>query len=205
MVTTSNIAAASAADVQAAIDKVPCEFVVEGCGAEIHAIATELVKDEYRNALIPHTMDELIDIQVEEGVAALLMQHCFGSTELVVGINTRKLVVALDMFDWEECKNGEDLKQDIKMNKVPAERVKKSLAMWLPMGEQRTVQATMESLAALWGANRCGFWGKFNGILNKHFSPKDKKALIEMATSVTQFYKVVKKGGSKSKRRRRTI
>ena len=62
LLSTSKIAAASAADVQAAIDKVPCEFVVEQCGAEIHAIATELVKDEYRNVLIPQTMDELLTI-----------------------------------------------------------------------------------------------------------------------------------------------
>ena len=53
----------------------------------------------------------------------------------------------------------------------------------------------MESLGALLGEKKMGFWGKLTSTVSEHFSPKDKKELLDMATSIVQFYKVTKSGG----------
>ena len=87
-------------------------------GQDLHAIATELNKPDHEG-VVPSTKKELSSVKVDDNVAALLLQQVFGSTELVVGLHARKLVCALDMFDWEE--SGATKKQDVKMVKVPAE------------------------------------------------------------------------------------
>lgn len=158
----------------------------------IQSIAAELIKPEH-NGRIPSTKQGLLGCNVDETVASLLMQHVFGSTELLVGLDTRKLLVALDMVDWEE--SGVKEKTDIKMAKVPAERVRKSLATWLPKGEGRTFQEFIENIGQILGANPVGFWGRLSRTLSQHFSSKDKKELQNMAENIVRFYKVTKSGG----------
>jgi hypothetical protein len=128
-------------------------------------------------------------------VAALLMQQVFGSTELVVGLHARKLVCALDMYDWEE--SGATTKEAIKMSKIPAERFKKSLATWLPKGERRAFQDTMEALGSVLGENRVGMFGKMQGIIIRHNATKNKKQMTDMVEKIIQFYKVTKSGGKR--------
>jgi len=156
-------------------------------GETIFVVATELKKV---GSLVPYEKEGLKAIKVDDTVAALLMQQVFGSTELVVGLHARKIVTALDMFDWEET--GVTKKGDVKMVKITAERVKKSLKQWMPKGEGRSFHDVMDSLGALIGSDDRGTWGKVKKTISLHFSPKDKKDLDEILLTITQFYKVTK-------------
>lgn len=114
------------------------------------------------------------------------------------------MAVALDFIDWEDtAKEGEEiLKQDVKMEFVTEKHVQKSLATWLPKGEQGAIQDAMDILGGLFGTDAPGFCGKFDTFISKHFSAKDKKKLKDMYNTVSQFYRSVRAGGSNSKRRK---
>lgn len=164
--------------------------------ASIKSIAEELVKPAHAGR-IPTTKEGLLGCNVDDSVASLLMQHVFGSTELLVGLDTRKLLVAVDLVDWEE--SGAKEKPEVKMAKITADRVRKSLATWLPKGDGRTFQDCIEDIGQVMGENSVGFWGKFTRLLNTNFSVKDKKELQDMAESVMAFYRATKSGGRRSR------
>ena len=181
----------SQAEVQTCIDTV--DPAITGCAATILKVATELAKPEY-NGQIPTTKAGLIGATISESVATKLMQDVFASTELVVSFHARKIVVALDLHDWEESTKN---KQEFKMKMLSAERARKSLLKWIPKGQRRHFQETMDALGDTLGVGEKGFWGKFTDTLNRHFNTKDKKALTEMAESIVQFYRAIKRGGRK--------
>ena len=164
------------------------------CAQTILSVATELDKAKY-NDQIPTTKEGLVGATISETVATKLMQDVFASTELVVGRHARKIVVALDLHDWEESAKN---KQDFKMTKLGPERARKSLLKWLPKGEKRNFQETMDALGDTFGEGEVGTWGKFKDTLNRHFNTKDKRALTEMVESIVRFYKSTKRGGRKN-------
>ena len=156
-------------------------------GETLLQLAKDII-DEGGN--VPFSAEGLERIGVNEVVAKMLSQQVFGSTEVVIGHNTRKLVCALDLYDWEE--HGAKHKQDIKISKIPANYVQRSIATWVAKGEGIAFQETMELLAEVIGSNRVGFWGQLKNVVNKHFSPMDKKKLLDMALNVIQFYKATR-------------
>jgi endonuclease III len=162
-------------------------------GATIHSIATEVMKAPH-NGMVPATKKALIAVKVDEDVASLLMSHVFGSTEMAIGLHARKIVCALDLFDWED---SGATKQDLKMAKVTASQVKRSLCTWVPKGEGRTFLVTLEALGENIGRNEIGFWGKMTKVINERFSPKDKKLLHDMLTKIAQFHKSTRSGGKR--------
>ena len=161
-----------------------------GFGENIHQIATEL---QNNGGTVPTAKDDLVALGVDETVARMMMQQVFGSTHLVIGLHTRKVLCALDMFDWEA--SGAVSKKDVKMAKITGDHVKRSLETWLPKVETRTFQYTMESIGEVIGKNPVGFWGKLKAIINKNFSAKDKKIVFDMVESILRFYKATKSGG----------
>ena len=187
LMTVDQMAASNGDELQNAIGD---GYTGTSIGDDLHSIATELAKV---GGVVPTDKAGLLEIGVDETVTRLLMQQVFGSTELVIGLHTRKLVCALDMFDWEE--SGVSCKKDVKLVKIPAGHVTRSLTTWIPKGDGRTFQETMEGLGAAIGGNQIGFWGTLKSVINKHFSQKDKKELLEMATSIVQFYKATRSGG----------
>jgi len=94
-------------------------------------------------------------IGLTEEVNAPLMQRVFGCTGLHCGLHLRKLVVAIDFIDWESA--GVSSKLDIKMTKVPAAHVQRSLLTWIPQGERLVMFDTLEELAFVIGSSKKGF------------------------------------------------
>ena len=144
---------------------------------------------------VPSTRDSLKAIGVEDGVAQLLMMHVFGSTELVISLNARKILTALDLFDWEET--GAKSKMECKMVNVQAERARKSTMTWIPKGDAILFHDVMDSLGSLLGPDTRGVWGKVTEVIKKHFAFNDKKDLEEWALEIIRFYKVARSGGRK--------
>ena len=118
----------------------------DGAGESIYTVATELLKDSY-NGRVPTTKKDLLAVNVDPNVASLLMQDVFGLSELVVSIHARKIVIALDMIDWEET--GATLKSLLKTQAISVYRVKESLSTWLPKGEALHFHDVMESLGTV--------------------------------------------------------
>ena len=187
--TIEEMAGSTVAELQSHIDP---DDTKETVGTILHAVATQLHND---GGTVPTTKDALVDCGVENIVARLLVHRVFGSTELVIGLHCRKVVCALDMFDWEE--SGANKKDSIKMARVPAGPVRSSLQAWLPKGQWQPFQEALDSLGRVVGANEVGFWGKLKTVVNKHYSPADKKKLMAMAESILQFYKATKSGERK--------
>jgi len=94
-----------------------------------------------------------------------MMQHVFRCTDLCFGAAFRKVVVAVDLFDWEE--GGVAEKENVKMAKIPLANVKKSVLTWLPNGQRLVIQDTLEVLAIAIGRNRSGFWGQLQKVANQ--------------------------------------
>ena len=160
----------------------------------IHSVATNLHTRDGGQPF-PTTLVELLGYGVDEHVARSLMQHVYGATDIVIGLHTRKMVCALDLFDWEET--GYEKKCNVKLKYVTASQVKKSIRTWIPKGQGKAFQDTMESLGAVLGRNEKGFWGGLTRVLNKRFSTKDKQALLKMVEDVICFYKATRSGGKK--------
>ena len=99
------------------------------------------------------------------------------------------------MVDWEET--GATKKTEVKMVDLPASRVKKSLLRWLPLGEKAAFYDIMDSIGTLLSDQHIGMWGRVTSTINGHFCPKDKKLLMEMAESISQFYRATAGGGKK--------
>ena len=114
------------------------------------------------------------------------MHGVFGSTDIFIGLHARKIVTALDFFDWEE--SGTSVKSEVKMQSITGKHVKESLKTWMPKGEARFFPELMESLGMLLGADTCGTYGKVKKVINQRFSPADKKTLVIMVDCIIQFY-----------------
>lgn len=190
MITCQEIGGSTREAVQLVINRIDAENTT--AAESIIAVAKCV---EEAGGAIPSTHDGILEIPTMDSRVASQLMTIFGSTELAVGLHTRKLVVALDMFDWEET--GVEHKTDVKMASVPAERVKKSLTTWMPFGERRASQEMLESVGNVIGSDRIGFYGKLKACIGKHFNPTDKKELLEMTDSIVQFYKTTKGGKRK--------
>jgi endonuclease III len=151
-----------------------CNTGIKAVGASIHTVASLLVNGH--DGVVPQTRAELLKLKVDATVSDLLLLDVFGAPQLVVGLHARKILVALDMVDWEET--GATLKSDVKMVDVKAGNVKKSLQTWLPLGEKAGFHDLMESLGAIVSDKSCGVWGKVRRTINGNFNAKDKKSLI---------------------------
>jgi endonuclease III len=141
---------------------------------------------------VPQDRATLKSYGVDDVTASLLLTQVFGATELIVGLHARKILIALDMVDWEFT--GEE-KTKLKLSKLPAEKVKRSLFTWLPKGEASTFHDTMNSIGNLLCARTQGDWGRITKAINSHFSPKEKDVLMNMAETICQFYKATRNGG----------
>ena len=159
--------------------------------ARILHTAQEIVHNH--NGIVPTDKVGLIAAGVDETVASYLMQQVYGRTDLVIGIHTRKVACALDMFDWEET--GAKSKLDVKMVNITVNHVKKSLTTWIDDGI--LFQAAIECLGETIGKNKLGVWGNISAVVNKHFAPVDKKIVTGMTNNIVQFYKATKSGGKK--------
>lgn len=164
-------------------------------GATIRHVAVELQKAPW-NGAVPTSKAGLLAIGVDTTVASLLMSHVFGSTDIVIGLHARKILTALDMYDWEE--SGVKKKTDVKMVNIPTSLVKKSLKTWLPKGDSRDFYDLMDSIGSLLQHPQPGDWGKLTKPINRVFAPKEKQALFEMVENITQFYRATRAGGKKT-------
>ena len=157
----------------------------------ILAVTTVLVNDH--GGKVPQDKDSLLALGVDETVVWKLMQHVFGSTEVIIGLHTRKIVCAIDIHDWEE--SGAEKKSDIKMAKISAGHVKASLSTWFPKGDGRRFQDSMEQLGEAISISRIGMWGRITAAVNRHFPSKEKKELLALLNKITQLYSATKSGG----------
>ena len=152
------------------------------------AVAKKLVSDYSGN--VPSTKVQLKTLGIDDTVASIMMQQVFASTELVVGLHARKILVAVDLYDWEET--GVAQKRDVKMAKVSADHIKKSLKVWLPQHYYAGFHDLMETIGETIGSNQVGMWGRVKGVINNHINTKDKDQLIADLTHITQFYVATK-------------
>jgi endonuclease III len=153
--------------------------------------------DADHKGIVPQTKEELKSIGVKEPVLSLLMQHAYASSELVLSLHTRKVIVALDLVDWEEF--GAEVKTEVKLGKVTADKVKRSLRTWLPKGEGVHFHDTLDSIGSLISARTPGDWGKIERAISLHFSAKDKTELTRMTNSIHQFSKATRSSRGKKK------
>jgi endonuclease III len=148
--------------------------------------------------VVPQTKEALKSIGLEEPLVSLLMQQAYAQSELVISLDTRKVLVALDMVDWEEF--GAKSKSEVKMGKVTPQKVRRSLRTWLPKGEGVHFHDTMDSIGSLISARNVGGWGKIEKVISSHFSTKDKDALSGIIQAICQFSKATRsKRGKKQK------
>lgn len=134
---------------------------------------------------------------IKDPVASLVMCNAFASTELVVSLHARKILTALDMVDWEEA--GVEKKSDVKMTKLPVEKVKRSLHTWIPRGEKARFHDTMDGVGSVLSARCQGDWGKIKVAIQTHACAKDKDAMLKMTERICQFYKATRSGGRSKK------
>lgn len=190
LITAEQIANKTVEDVQTAINS--CDLKpAQKLGKVIHAVGTKLNAEKF-NGNVPCNAADLKALKLDETVIGLLLNHVFGDSDLVIGLNTRKLMVALDLYDWED--SSAEMRVDVKMVKIPSNYIKASLLTWLPTGEKRNFQELLEPLATAVGEHKCGFWGKLTSSLKRHFSPKDKDALVKMSEKIHQLQKSTRVG-----------
>lgn len=166
----------------------PADFDFAKLASDVLEVAKNI---EAAGGNVPTTFDELVDCGISDTVAHLLMQQVFGSTEIIIGLDTRKVVCALDLIDWEGLE-GVTLRSEIKMNLVTSTHVDRSIHTWLPRGQSLEFQQAMESLGFIIGANKKGFWGRLQAVITKNFKGKDKIKVEAMVNDILRFYKVVK-------------
>jgi len=196
MFTAAEIAGKTLADVQTVIGSIDKKNKL---AKAIHGVCTKLVAEPH-NGIVPSSAEGMKALNLDDAVAGLLMNSVYGATDLVIGLNTRKAMVALDLMDWEE--SGATRRVDVKMAKIPASHIKNSLITWLPTGEKRNFQECIEPLATVIGENKSGLWGSVKKTLTKHFSPKDKDTLLNLSEKNCQFHKSTRCGTAKKRRLR---
>jgi hypothetical protein len=186
---------ASAEDVRMIIDDFECDQDRSLEVAKTLLAVATVIQDDH-DGIVPQTKEGLKSI-VEEPLLSLLMQQVYASSELVISLHTRKILVALDMMDWEEF--GAKMKSEVLMGKVSPEKVRKGLRTWLPKGEGVHFHDTMDSIGSLISARSKGDWGKIEKVIASHFSTKDKDALTNMTNAIHQFCKATR--GSRGKKK----
>ncbi|MGL5936743.1 MAG: hypothetical protein ACRCZI_14105, partial [Cetobacterium sp.] len=127
-------------------------------------------------------------------VVSRLSTHVYGIPELVVGLHAKKILTALDMFDWEE--SGASMKADVKMKDIPASHFEKSLLTWLPQGHKSTFHELMESLGSVLSDTKCGAWGKMKNSVDRAFKGKEKQTLLSFIEQIRDFYKITSTGNN---------
>lgn len=177
----------SADILQQMISEVDTNFV----GAFIYTLCENLHQNHGGN--VPQTKAGLLALNLDETIASLMMLHVFAAPELVVCLHARKILTAIDLIDWEET--GVEEKREVKMAKLPAERVRKSLFTWLPRGKAMEFYDTMNHLGNLIGHPVIGSWGMVTAAINSNFTPKDKTLLDKMVNQISQIYVATKSGG----------
>jgi endonuclease III len=150
--------------------------------------------NENFDGIVPQKKDDLVEL-ADETVASEMMTQVFGSTDFSVGLHARKILIALDMFDWED---SADRKQDVKMSNIYTLHVKKSLKTWMPKGTGKDFHDMMESVGSIICARRQGEWGKIKAVINAHFPYTEKTCVLDMVESISQFYKATKSKKGKS-------
>lgn len=156
---------------------------------ELESIAESL--QEKHDGIVPNNKKDLLALfSTDDTTARLLLQQVFGSTELVIGLRARKICTALDMFDWEET--GISQKTDLKMVKISAASIKRSLKTWMPKGTGSEFHDVIDTLGSFMAADRRGDWGKCCKHMSHHFSSKDKAILEDMYLSIMRFHKATK-------------
>jgi endonuclease III len=178
---------ASANDVKVIIDDFEQDNTLE-LAQTLLDVATAIQNNH--EGVVPQTKEGLKAIGVEEPVSSLLMQQVYASSELVVSLHTRKILVALDMVDWEEV--GVENKSEVKMSKVTAEKVRRSVRTWLPKGEAAKFHDTLDSIGNLVASKNLGDWGKIQHVISIDFSLKARETLVGMTQAIFQFYKATK-------------
>jgi hypothetical protein len=143
----------------------------EEIGRQLHVVARSCA------ALgeVPCSKSGMKKVPVSPHVQSILLHEVCGSAELVHGIHARKVAVALDLIDWEE--SGTNIKDEVKMASISPEKVKKSMATWIPEGQNGRFQQTMERLGANITAKHSGFWGQLTKVTQK-FTTKDWTDMI---------------------------
>ena len=110
------------------------ESITHGLADTLLEVANKICNSHA--GLVPQSKEGLKSIGLNEPLVSLLMQHVYASSELVITLDTRKVVVALDMVDWEEF--GAKTKSAVLMSKVTPEKVRKACGR----GCQREMECT---------------------------------------------------------------
>lgn len=138
---------------------------------------------------IPDNPTALKELHLSDIEQAVLFQDVFGGSALVVGEDTRKIAVALNLFDWEEFV---EKKVDTQMGDITESDVRKSYQTWLPQKFHRTLHNVMQSFGEHLSRDAKGDYGRLIKAIDRHFAGGDKKVLKECITTITQFYKATK-------------
>ena len=186
LITVPKLAAATRAQI---VPHIPAsqDVDVDTTADKILALATSF---NAHDGGFPTTLEELIQLEVDDYSARSLMQQVFGSTDIAVGKHTRKFVCALDLFDWEGC--GVQSKKEIRLKHISGKQVKASLETWLPRGQRLKFQDTVENLTGAIARSKQGFWGRLQACINSHFSPKEKPLIKAIVVKISQFYVATK-------------
>jgi hypothetical protein len=114
------------------------------------------------------------------------MTQVFASTELVIGLHARKIVCALDMFDWEE--SGAKGKRDINISSILSNHVGNSLKTWMPKGSGNNFYLMMNALGTIIGDNKQGNQAAVKTMVESSFPSKDKQHVLDLMKSIRRFY-----------------
>jgi endonuclease III len=183
--TPFDCAAAGAVSMQAFLN---AHISDKSLGKAIVDLSKKLEKAPFHGE-VPTDKKELLKL-VDENVASLMMAQAFHSNEIVIGLYARKILTALDMYDWED--SGTKIKTDVRMKTISAARVQKSLETWMPKGTGQDFHEVMESLGAALDVMRQGSWGTIQAAINSNFSTRHKQTVVDMVNTILQFFKATK-------------
>lgn len=198
VITIALVANASPVALQTCFDLYTSESD-DDLGQNVKTLAQKLNAPPY-SGVVPSTNDGLLALGVEAPVASSLLVDTFGSTSPAIYLETKKLVCALDLFDWEEPQYWEAgavvAKSVLKMDKIKDTHVRRSLETWVPAGDLTAFITTANALGSILPSSK-GAWGTLMNALATGFSTKEREQAKDIMVAANRFFVAT----SRSKRR----
>lgn len=128
----------------------------------------------------------------------------------LVDLHTKKILMALDLHDWEErpalpeqIQNGRRMRTGIVINDYTDKSIQSSLLTWVDPKTQFELQDAIIGVGKWIERKKKGYWGEFTQTL-----PENEKTRLandkveESCNRIFQYYRAMKGGGLKKKRNR---
>lgn len=177
-----SLAGASLDSIQEAIDIADNKNKMAG---RLQELASHVITN---NGVVPSTKRGLKAMGIDDYVSTILLQEAFCEfTGPAISLSARKILVAIDMVDWEEFAPD---KSDINMKHVTDELVQRSLMTWLPCEDQadfHTVIASISNLCS--GTVTKKLQNDVNSVVKERLSAKDRSQWEFMYQQMIDFFK----------------